>query len=151
MCGSVTFFVLDSVLYRPYSNELESCKYLSLFHLQLTMLRDGVFAGLSSLQGIYLSYSQLTTLPDGVFAGLSSLQELHLYNNRLTTLPFRIFSGLLLTSFNILPAVMSCPEGSFFPRSFEEEARTPLMCLPCPAGSFSDGKIPVHISLNCAD
>jgi hypothetical protein len=120
-CGSVTFFVLDSVLYRPYSNDLDSCKHLDL------------------------SSMQLTTLPDGVFAGLSSLQRLNLTSNQLTTLPVRILSGLSSLTYLGLDVgvVMSCPEGAFYDL-------TELSCLPCPAGSFSNGKNSLHIKSRCS-
>ena len=73
---------------------LTSLEWLWLEENQLTSLPDGVFAGLTSLKWLWLEENQLTSLPDGVFAGLTSLKTLHLDENQLTSLPDGVFAGL---------------------------------------------------------
>ena len=48
---------------------------LDLGDADITALREGNFAGLSSLESLRLGYNDRTTLADGVFAGRSSLQS----------------------------------------------------------------------------
>ena len=73
---------------------LTSLEWLWLDESPLTSLPDGVFAGLTSLKRLYLYRNQLTSLPDDVFAGLTSLETLHLHENQLTSLPVGVFAGL---------------------------------------------------------
>ena len=73
---------------------LDSLEYLYLDANLLSTLPASVFAGLSSLTQLDLGSNQLTTLPVGVFAGLSSLAVLDLSQNQLTTLPVGVFAGL---------------------------------------------------------
>ncbi len=68
----------------------------------LTALKSGDFAGLSSITQLFLAQNtHLVTLPEGVFDGLDSLTFFDLGNNRdvrtrtgLTTLPAGLFRGL---------------------------------------------------------
>ena len=97
------------------------------------VLPEGVFAGLSSLQRLYLYNNQLQTLPEGVFAGLSSLQGLYLDNNQLKTLPTGVFAGLsslkkLDLQRNPLPASFKlsqtlCTQASIFPQTLCPSSR----------------------------
>ena len=73
---------------------LTSLEWLYLNDNQLTSLPDGIFAGLTSLEWLDLDDNQLASLPDSVFAGLTSLERLYLIGNRLTSLPDGIFAGL---------------------------------------------------------
>ena len=73
---------------------LTSLEWLWLDENQLTSLPDGVFAGLTSLETLHLDENRLTSLPDGVFAGLASLKRLYLRGNQLTSLPDDVFAGL---------------------------------------------------------
>lgn len=57
-------------------------------------LSERLFAGLSSLQLLDLSGNGLSTLPERVFTDLSGLRTLNLRLNRLETLPARVFAGL---------------------------------------------------------
>ena len=82
---------------------------------RITALREGDFAGLSSLDTLDLSLNDLTKLPEKVFVGLSNLRDLALGANDLTTLPGGLFAGLssltrLELWINDLP---SLPEGLF--------------------------------------
>ena len=61
---------------------------------RITALREGDFAGLSSLENLHLRGNALAELPPGIFSGLSSLRHLHLANNKLTELPESVFAGL---------------------------------------------------------
>ena len=57
-------------------------------------LKAGDFAGLSTLQEIWLENNQLTTLPPGLFDGLSAVEILQLNGNHLDSLPVGAFEGL---------------------------------------------------------
>ena len=83
-CGEVTGAHLAAVL------------ALDLTHRRppLTALKRGDFAGLTSMEGLYLHSNALTSLPDGVFAELSSLKNLALYNNDLRRVTAATFVGL---------------------------------------------------------
>jgi hypothetical protein len=83
-CGEVTGAHLAAVL------------ALDLTHRRppLTALKRGDFAGLTSMEGLYLHSNALTSLPDGVFAELSSLENLALYNNDLRRVTAATFVGL---------------------------------------------------------
>ena len=60
---------------------------LDLESSDITSLRPGDFAGLSSVQLLSLYDNALTTLPSGLLNGLSNLQVLYLEKNALTALP----------------------------------------------------------------
>ena len=60
----------------------------------LGSLQEGDFAGLFSLQQLFLYHNALGSLPTNIFAGLSSLNELHLNNNSLSSLDTEIFGDL---------------------------------------------------------
>ena len=57
-------------------------------------LKDGDFAGLSSLEVLYLHRNDLSSVPEDALDGLTGLEELYLYNNVLTTLPSEAFEDL---------------------------------------------------------
>ena len=67
---------------------------LDIGYRNLSGLKAGDFAGLSSLTGLFMSEAQMSRLPAGVFDGLSSLTSLSLSRNRLGELPAGVFSGL---------------------------------------------------------
>ncbi|WP_420461494.1 fibronectin type III domain-containing protein [Candidatus Palauibacter sp.] len=88
---------------------------LGLTSKDITALKVGDFAGLTSLTLLALNGNALTTLPAGVFDGLPALEQLFLNSNALTTLPAGVFTGLpaltnLFLSFNELPTL---PAGAF--------------------------------------
>ena len=94
---------------------LISLETLWLTDNALPTLPAGVFAGLASLTDLNLSNNGLPTLPAGVFAGLTSLGELNLSNNGLTTLPAGVFAGLTLLELLYLSnnALPTLPAGVF--------------------------------------
>ena len=61
---------------------------------RITVLREGDFAGLSSLRLLDLHGNALAELPPAIFSGLSSLRHLYLSGNKLTELPEGVFAGL---------------------------------------------------------
>ena len=67
---------------------------LGLQNAGLTAVASGDFAGLTSLQRLYLNINQLTSLPSDLFDGLTSLQRLFLHGNELTSLHEDLFDGL---------------------------------------------------------
>ena len=67
---------------------------LILWGKGITSLKVGDFAGLSSIQNIYLHQNSITELPIGLFDGLSSLEDLRLHSNQLAVLQQGVFSGL---------------------------------------------------------
>ena len=73
---------------------LSSLQHLWMDGNELTALPDGVFEGLSSLVSLTLAENEIQELPTGVFAGLSSLTQLWLQDNRLTALPVGVFAEL---------------------------------------------------------
>ena len=81
----------DNELLRVIISEI---KILNLDEKNITFLKPGDFAGLSSLGRLYLGDNRLTSLPPGIFNGLSSLYLLYIDNNFLTSLPPGIFDGL---------------------------------------------------------
>ncbi len=73
---------------------LADVKTLSLWASGATMLQDGDFDGLISLEELSLRGNGLSTLPKDIFRGLSSLQLLILGQNILSSLPAEVFRGL---------------------------------------------------------
>ena len=67
---------------------------LALNNKSITSLQAGDFAGLASLQSLWLHDNLLSSLPDGVFADLTNLRRLGLSNNRLATLAGTEFADL---------------------------------------------------------
>lgn len=67
---------------------------LTLNNKGITSLQVGDFAGLTSLQSLWLHDNLLTSLPDGVFADLTNLRRLNLNDNGLSELPVNVFSRL---------------------------------------------------------
>ena len=83
-CGEVTAAHLAAILALDLTNRRPP----------MTALKRGDFAGLTSIEGLYLHGNALTALPDGLFAGLSSLESLALYNNDLEQISAATFVGL---------------------------------------------------------
>ena len=73
---------------------LDSLELLWLNNNQLTELPPDVFAGLTSLEELWIWWNHLAELPPGVFSGLPNLEQLYVNTNRLTELPAGVFSGL---------------------------------------------------------
>ena len=88
---------------------------LELQNQGLTALANGDFAGLTSLEGLYLHENQLTSLPEDLFDGLTSLEVLYLHENQLTSLPEDLFDGLTSLALLFLHTnqLTSLPEGLF--------------------------------------
>ena len=83
-CGEVTAAHLAAILALDLTNRRP----------QITALKRGDFAGMTSIKGLYLHGNALTALPAGLFAGLSSLETLALYNNDLEGISAATFEGL---------------------------------------------------------
>ena len=73
---------------------LSTLSELDLWENSLTNLPEDAFSGLAALERLNLGTNQLSALPSGIFFGLSALKELYLDKNQLTTLPPDVFSGL---------------------------------------------------------
>ena len=76
--------------------QLASITQLDLSHWYngIDALRQGDFAGLTGLWGLYLNNNDIASLPSGIFQDLSSLEQLHLGENNITTLNSGVFTGL---------------------------------------------------------
>ena len=73
---------------------LRSLETLWLFNNLLSSLPRAAFFELSELTELRLTNNRLSSLEEGMFIGLSTLQSLHLNGNRLTSLPDRVFAGM---------------------------------------------------------
>lgn len=73
---------------------MTSLRFLSMTNNQLNSLPDGLFSGLTALTELGLGSNELISLPDGVFSGLTALQDPTPYYNRLASLPADVFSGM---------------------------------------------------------
>ena len=83
---------------------------------KLTTLPDGLFAGMPSLQSVFIYDGNLTSIPAGTFTGSTGIGLVYLaYNRRLTELPAGLFTGM--TKLNSLylndNQLTSIPEGLF--------------------------------------
>ena len=99
---------------------LTSLRTLDLdFNSSLSTLPANIFAGLTALRNLNLSNNSLSTLPANIFAGLPTLQNLNLSNNSLQTLDAGLFNGLGLTILNLrnnlFTADTGLPAGIFDP------------------------------------
>ena len=63
---------------------LTGLQVLSLHNNQITVLPQGIFAGLNRLQRLALNHNQITVLPQRIFNELIQLRELDLSNNQIT-------------------------------------------------------------------
>ena len=81
-CGAIT------------ETHLSGIEELDLSNQDISLLRPGDFAGLTTLGTLSLFDNQLTTLPSGVFSGLGKLENLYLRDNRLRGFPEVVLSGL---------------------------------------------------------
>ena len=73
---------------------LAAVTFLDLEFASITLLKEGDFSGLTSLQELHLAGNEFSSLPAGVFSGLTSLERLDLQENQLSLLPAGVFSGL---------------------------------------------------------
>ena len=107
-CAAVTDADLNGITGRLDLNVQETGE-------EMTALQPGDFAGLSSLQLLYLTDNSLETLPADIFEGLAALTTLQLENNGLKELPEDIFDGLgSLTGLRLQKNKLSTlPEGVF--------------------------------------
>ncbi len=82
---------------------------------KITVLPQGIFAGLKKLQLLHLDYNQITVLPQGIFAGLHQLQKLALTNNKITDLPQGVFDELIQLEMLALQSnkIAVLPQGIF--------------------------------------
>ncbi len=104
-CGAVTdnrlagitgnlIVTVDSLAVGDFAG-LTSLEHLYLTNGALAELPVGAFDGLSQLESLTLTGNQLATLPAGAFRGLPELEFLYLQDNSpLTTLPARVFAEL---------------------------------------------------------
>jgi insulin-like growth factor-binding protein complex acid labile subunit len=67
---------------------------LYLINNQISVLREGMFSGLSQLNSLYLYSNQISVLSEGLFSGLSQLTILELSENQINVLSESVFSGL---------------------------------------------------------
>ena len=74
--------------------DLQKIEVLILSYKEITELKVGDFAGLSSLKKLGPNRNQLSTLPVGIFAELSELTEVFFWDNQFSSLPPRVFAGL---------------------------------------------------------
>ena len=74
--------------------DLAGITFLGLSFAEITLLKEGDFSGLTSLQELHLNGNELSSLAAGVFSGLTSLERLDLQENQLSLLPAGVFSGL---------------------------------------------------------
>ncbi len=81
-CGDVTL------------DHLSAISRLSLDRENISTLKAGDFAGLTSLVSLDLEANSLTMLPANIFSDLSALKELKLNKNDLASLDANAFSGL---------------------------------------------------------
>jgi hypothetical protein len=82
---------------------------------ELTLLPEGVFDGLTSLNMLILRSNRISSLPAGIFDKLTSLIALELNNNMITSLPDNVFdklSQLFILRLND-NAIASLPSGIF--------------------------------------
>ena len=95
--------------------DLAAITFLDLEFAGITLLKEGDFSGLTSLQQLYLNGNELSLLPDGVFSGLPALTDLDLNNNALSSLDAEVFSDLTaVTSIDLSGnALSSLPDGVF--------------------------------------
>ena len=96
--------------------DLATVTELYIFRENVTALKSGDFAGLSTLDILDLRNNALTGLPSDVFAGLSTLTELNLSSNSLSSLPSGVFSGLAaleILGLNGNPSLGPLPAGVF--------------------------------------
>ncbi|XP_055891327.1 uncharacterized protein LOC106070481 isoform X2 [Biomphalaria glabrata] len=89
--------------------------HLDLAHNTLTVIRQGSFIQLSSLQKLNLSSNHITYIEHGAFDGLQSLKKLDLSNNAIGALNSHMFTGLpklekLFLSSNRISVI---PDGTF--------------------------------------
>lgn len=83
------------------NNKLENLSFelprtlinLDLSHNSISVLKQGIFDGLSSLTNLQLDNNLLHTLPMGCFLSLKSLKQLYLSNNTISV-TYGTFSGL---------------------------------------------------------
>ncbi|KAK3849454.1 hypothetical protein Pcinc_043795 [Petrolisthes cinctipes] len=73
---------------------LESLRELHLQYNDVSMLADGAFLGLASLQILNISSNRLVALPPEVFNETLSLRQLYLHNNTISVLAPGLFSSL---------------------------------------------------------
>ena len=94
---------------------LDSLETLYLVSTQISALPEGVFDGLDSLEFFDLSDNKITTLPEDVFDGLDSLKSLRLSDNQISALPEDLFDELdSLEYFNLSDNQISAlPEDVF--------------------------------------
>ncbi len=99
VCGR-TAQVRDGIVGRSSATEctsitdLASITSLNLFRQSIASLQPGDFAGLTSLEILFLAENALETLPATIFDGLTALHTLSLPENGLEALPATIFDGL---------------------------------------------------------
>ena len=97
-------------LYNNYNPSIDAEAFANLPKLASLRLQNqdiegelpqGVFAGLSALQELYLEFTSISDLPPNVFTDLTALKELRLYNNQISTLDVGVFDNLPLTHLDL--------------------------------------------------
>ena len=73
---------------------LSKVGHLDLSDSQLSHIESGAFVGLVVLDELFLDYNYLTTLESNTFRGLDRLETLHLCCNQIESLPAQLFKHL---------------------------------------------------------
>ncbi len=73
---------------------MKQLEWLYLNNNTISILPQGIFAGLKQLQWLYLNNNTISILPQGIFDALNQLHQLDLGNNEIDTLPQGIFDRL---------------------------------------------------------
>lgn len=88
---------------------------LNLSNNRIRMLKNGSFAGLSSLEKLDLRNNLISTIMPGAFLGLTALRKLDLSSNRIGCLTPEMFQGLTnLTKLNISGNIFSSLDPNVF-------------------------------------
>ncbi|XP_061192775.1 adhesion G protein-coupled receptor A3-like [Saccostrea echinata] len=75
-------------------NRVSSLQKLDLSHNKITMIKKGAFLGLKELVRLDLSHNKIGSISSAMFEGLINLEKLNFSNNRLNTIPDGTFNNL---------------------------------------------------------
>ncbi len=115
--------------------DLATIGRLSLASMNLAMLQNGDFDGLTGLNDLNFGINQLTALPAGIFDDLAALTILNLSENQLEELPPGIFDELdALTTLRL--EVNNFTPGTGLPAGIFDEILDTVMAIPMSSGSL---------------